>query len=77
MKKLMISHNCGMSYREHARAEDAADFAEQIDEAEANMLRWYIENDGGDIDTTHVSFVHRKTIEFIESLAARNKRNTR
>lgn len=68
MKKLMVSYDCGSSYYPIARADNVSDFEEKIKELESDYLRYYIEDENGNIDEEHICSIHRGIVETINLL---------
>lgn len=50
MYKLMVSYDCGTQYHLEARADDPATFKDRCEELDAQMLRWVIEDNDGQIE---------------------------
>lgn len=74
MKKLMVSYDCGITYRLFAEAEDAQKLADRAGKEDLEGLRWYIENEDGTMDHQHISPIHKEIIGFMLGVREKEKR---
>jgi len=61
MYRLMISHDCGMSYSCEKKSENVDDFKEDCKKLDEQMLRWCIEEDGK-LDMNHTCLIHKSIL---------------
>lgn len=67
---LYVSYDCGAHYsleRSYTSTHEQA-FMDRTDELDRDMLRWYIKNDEGDMDTSVTCAVHKGIIAFLQQV---------
>lgn len=72
MFKLMVSYDCGGSYREERTVDDSALLDKRCEELDERRLRWIVEDEEGNI--VRVCQIHARTIAMMEHLNAESKR---
>ena len=71
MYRLMVSHNCGMTYYPERWADnDPSEFDARCDELNADMLRWTIEDENGKA-VHRVCAIHAGIMTFMERANAK------
>ncbi len=72
MYKLMVSHNCGISYECHGEAEILEELHPKAEKFDEQGLRWVIEDENGRFEG--VSSIHRNIVAHVAAIAAENSK---
>ena len=70
MYRLMVSHNCGMTYCPERWTDDPSEFDARCDELNAEGLRWAIEDESNN-PVHRVCAIHAGIIAFMERVNAK------
>lgn len=69
MKTLYVSHDCGCSYHLALKSESIDEIIQYTKRDDMKRLRWYIEDEVGNMDYEHMSPIHRNIIETLKKLS--------
>jgi len=66
--KLMASYNCGISYAPEAWGDTIEELSDAYQELEEQGMRWYIEEEDGEICKDVMCGIHKGILDFIDKL---------
>jgi len=70
--QLMVSHDCGISYRRDLSAETVEALEDRMRELDAQGLRWGLDQDGVPVYSVACK-IHRDLLAFVRTLRAREQ----
>jgi len=66
MKTLFVSYDCGLRYSKLMQSENINELLHRTKQKDMEWLRWYIEDENGEMDHEHLSPIHRNIINLMK-----------